>query len=439
MQLLYLPILILAAIIFAGVSLFFASRPLRGAVLVLAAYLYEILIVTVPPIPIGVLIYPADIVAVLLFVAAILRYAVGKTKPKGMQLIPIALFVLFSICMVRGLGVYGLKDAGNAGREFFYFLSGVFYFSTFNLSSRLLKRLVTLWMATSMVMVGIAVFRWLATVAGLGIVAQWNNVGDTSIRVLAAEKALFLAMAFFASLFMNVSKTGPQWQRKAFYLLGPVILLLQHRTVWVVMIIGVLWLGLLDVRFRKKAIGAVAVMAIIGIVLTAFLFGHQTEIATASLQNSATNDDTFLWRVAGWYQLLFNNPNLNMLNGTIGQPFGAGFDRVIAGAVTDVAPHNWYVQTFLQLGIVGLFLEMRMYMLGIRRINRMPVQWQKCMYPDARFWSLILLLQLVFFFSYSASFVQSILTGLAIAGLRLKPRRSASKHLTVPEPPCELA
>jgi hypothetical protein len=143
--------------------------------------------------------------------------------------------------------------------------------------------------------------------------------------------------------------------------------------------------------------------------------------------------------VAGWYQLLFNNPNLNMLNGTIGQPFGAGFDRVIAGAVTDVAPHNWYVQTFLQLGIVGLFLEMRMYMLGIRRINRMPVQWQKCMYPDARFWSLILLLQLVFFFSYSASFVQSILTGLAIAGLRLKPRRSASKHLTVPEPPCELA
>jgi hypothetical protein len=190
MQLLYLPILILAAIIFAGVSLFFASRPLRGAVLVLAAYLYEILIVTVPPIPIGVLIYPADIVAVLLFVAAILRCAVGKTKPKGMQLIPIALFVLFSICMVRGLGVYGLKDAGNAGREFFYFLSGVFYFSTFNLSSRLLKRLVTLWMATSMVMVGIAVFRWLATVAGLGIVAQWNMGGETSIRVLNAEQAL---------------------------------------------------------------------------------------------------------------------------------------------------------------------------------------------------------------------------------------------------------
>jgi len=49
-----------------------------------------------------------------------------------------------------------------------------------------------------------------------------------------------------------------------------------------------------------------AVMAIIGIVLTAFLFGHQTEIATASLQNSATNIDTFLMAGAGWYQLLFN-------------------------------------------------------------------------------------------------------------------------------------
>jgi hypothetical protein len=405
---------------------FLASRPISGIILVVAVFLYQVLIVTVPPIPLGVLIYPADIVSVLLFVVGILRCTVGKRKLKGMQWIPIALLVLFLISLTRGLGAFGLKEAGNESREWFYFLSGVLYFSTFKLNLRLLKRLITIWMVASVILVGIAVFRWLATVAGLSIVAQWQVQGASSIRVLNAEEALFLAVAFFASIFMSVSRTGPHWQRKVFYLLGPIILLLQHRTVWGVMIIGSLWLGLQDSRFRKRAIGAIAGIAIIGIVLTVFLFGHQSDIATASLQNSATDDSSFLWRVAGWYELLFNNPALNMLNGIIGQPFGTGFRRVLAGALVEVAPHNWYVQTFLQLGIIGLFLEIGMFMSGIRRLNHMPVQLQKYIYPDARFWSLILLLQLVYFFTYSASFVQSILTGIAIAGFGLKAKSDAT-------------
>ncbi len=417
------------------VGLFFVNSPYRGAVLVMGAFLYGVLIVTVPPIPMGVLIYPADLVFSLLFAIAVLRYVLGAAEAKGMRWVPIALFALFFISLVRGISQYGLKEACNASRECFYYLSGVLYFTSFGMSSRVQRKLMTVWMATSLIIVGIAIFRWIATAAGLGIASQWEGVGVSAIRVLNAEQALFLAVAFFASVTMSMSKTGPQWQRRAFYLMGPVILLLQHRTVWAAMVAGLLWLGLKDVRFRKQAIMAFAGMVVVGILLGAFVFGHQSGVVSDSMQDSATNGGTSIWRVMGWYQLLFNNPAMNLFNGTIGEPFGTGFNRIILGGVVDVSPHNWYVQAFLQLGIIGLLLQIGLYMYGMRRMERIPVRLSRSIYPDARFWVLILLLQLVFFFAYSATYTMAILTGLAIAGIRPRPRRPAPALLSAPVPP----
>jgi hypothetical protein len=221
---------------------------------------------------------------------------------------------------------------------------------------------------------------------------------------------------------LNMSNIGPRWQRKAFFLLGPVLFLLQHRTVWVVMLIGMLWLGLQDPRFRKKAIGSLVGMGVVGALLMGFLFRSQVDVASASLQNSASNSDTFLWRLAGWYQLLFNNPARNPINDIFGQPFGTGYQRVIFGYMIDFTPHNYFVEAFLKFGYIGLFLFLYLFIQGIRGIKHMPVQTRKRFYPDARFWALVLLLQVVFCCTYGLPYVQTILTGVAIAGLRLKVR-----------------
>lgn len=326
MLFLYLPILIVGVVPFVGLALFLAYRPAAGAILVVATYVVEALLVKVSPISLGLLIYPADIVFVLLFVAVVLRYAMGMTKLKRVRRIPIFLFVLFAVSVLRGFALFGLKQTGVEGREWFYFLSGILYFSSFNLSAQVRKKVTTTWLIASIALVSIAVFRWIATATGIVIHAAWATMAGDNSRVLDASQADFLALAFFASMFLNMSNAGPKWQRKLFYLLGPILLVLQQRTVWVVMIIGLLWLGLRDARFRKKAIGALVGMAIVGIVLTVFLFGHQSEVIAAALQESATNDGTFLWRAEGWYQLLFNNPARNMLNDTVGQPW----DRVRA-------------------------------------------------------------------------------------------------------------
>ena len=425
MTLLLIPVLILVAAVLLGCSLALASRPFGGVILVILTYLYGVLVVTVPAIPLGLLIYPADIVFALLFLAVVLRYAMGRFRPRGTLWLPIILFALFSFSLARGFALYGIKQAGVESRGWFYYLVGVLYFSSFGFGPRMRKRFTTVWLLASMALVGIAVFRWLATLAGLSIVAQWESllVGG-NLRVLSAGDASFLAVAFFASVFMNMLKTGQHWQRKAFYLFGPVLLVLQHRTVWLMMILGLLWLGLQDVRFRKKVIGTMAGMALVSIVLAGFVFSHQSEVLSASLENSASNDDSLLWRVGGWYQLLFDNPARNLLNDSIGQPFGTGFERFVFGARVNVAPHNFYIEAFLRLGFAGLCLLSWLYARGIRRLRSIPVHLSLFAYPGARFWALILFMQLIYFLTYAAPYEQSILTGVALAGLRLRFRRS---------------
>ena len=440
MNMLYLPILMGAVLALVALALFLRSRPLAGAIVVVATYFVEAMMVTVPPIPLGILIHPEDIVFVLLLMAVAFRYAMGMARPHGLAWVPICLFALFLFSLARGFATYGMKQAGNESREWFDVLAGALYFSSFSLTPRIRKKIMTTWFVASIALVGLAVFRWMATLAGLSIVSQWEGllVGG-EFRVLNASNAYFLAVAFFASVFLNMSNTGPRWQRKAFYLLGPVLLLLQHRTVWGVIITGLVWLGLQDPRFRKSLIGAIVGMGIAGIVLAVFLFGYRSDLIKASLQNSATNSDTFLWRVAGWYQLLFNNPSMNLYNDTVGQPFGTGFQRMILGARVDAPPHNYYVEAFLRVGIIGLILLVSLFVLGMRRMKRVPALLRRYAYPDARFWRLVLLLQLVYFFAYGASYDQSILLGVAISGIRLRLRRPAAVPILPPDAPFEPA
>jgi O-antigen ligase len=433
MQFLYVPILISAMVVLAGLSLFFASRPLAGAVLVVATYLYETLVYSMPVISLGIQISPSDIVFAILFVAVTLRFALGMRKPRRREWIPICLFVLFFISLARGIALYG-REAASESRGWFYFLSGVLYFSSFGASPRMRKKLTNILLTAGVALVGVAIYRWMALAAGFTIGAEWAVARENS-RVLNASQANLLAMAFFASVFLNLSNVRSKWQCKAFYLFGPVLVVLQHRTVWAVMIAGLLLLGLQDARFRKKAIIAIIAMAIAGLVMTVFFFGHQSEVITASLQDSATNGDTFLWRVEGWYQLLFNNPARNTFNDTIGQPFGTGYERTFGDVhvPSNIVPHNYYIEAFLRFGLIGLLLLIFLYVLGMRRLKRLPRQLHKYAYPDVRFWRLVLFMQLAYFFTYGASYDQSILTGMAIAGFRLRLPRPTPSELAAPE------
>jgi hypothetical protein len=75
----------------------------------------------------------------------------------------------------------------------------------------------------------------------------------------------------------------------------------------------------------------------------------------------------------------------------------------------------------------------------MRRMKRVPALLRRYAYPDARFWRLVLLLQLVYFLAYGASYDQSILLGITISGIRLRLRRPAAVPILPPDAPFEPA
>src|SRR5512147_2707828 len=112
----YIPVAILGLLMVSIAALPLASKPLVGAVLIVATFVLEALLVTPLAIPLGLLIYPEDIVFVLLLAATTFRYARGVAKPEGVRPILLFIFLLFFVALARGLSSHYLKQAANECR-----------------------------------------------------------------------------------------------------------------------------------------------------------------------------------------------------------------------------------------------------------------------------------------------------------------------------------
>jgi O-antigen ligase len=221
-----------------------------------------------------------------------------------------------------------------------------------------------------------------------------------------------LATAFFFSLYQYYTNSGPTWQRRLFLVLGPVLILLQHRTVWVAVMLGLLWLCLRDARFRTRFTLAVIASFAVGALLTLLLFGSQADTTRRSLLNSASDTGTFAWRVEGWKALLAEKAPPETL--LIGQPFGAGFDHDIEGRTTSVSAHSFYLETLIQFGIPGVLLLFGLYIWCIRCLWRAQ---HEPLCPDYRLWQAFLVMHLAYSVTYSLNYDQAVLLAVVVSVL----------------------
>lgn len=406
---------------------FFLESPLRGAGLMLATYVVETVAIEFPRIPMGITVFPQDIVFGLLLAAGIWRYLLRRAPLDRSRVLILGLMLLLLLSLARGISMYGAKTAGVEVRGFFWFFSGSLYFSSFPYGRRTTARLIRQWHLAACALLAIAVFRWIATGVHLPIAQSWADPGQPAMRVLNSNGALFLCVAFFFSIFLHLSRTGAGWQRKLYLVLGPSILLLQHRTVWIVALAGLAILFREHAQSLRKVAVTLAAMLAFGIVLLFATFG--ADFVLASLLESATSSDTLLWRVAGWWELLANR-NTGFTGFLIGDPFGAGFARMIGHTRVEVSPHNFYVQTFLRLGILGLVLVVWLYGSQLRACRTLAAQ------PSTRFsarvWQVFLLFHLIYFMTYNLGYEQSLVLGMIAGGIpSLEALARARKTLPV--------
>ncbi len=405
------------------------ATPVLAAALVLLALVGMAVVLRSPAMDLGIWIYPHDVLFVMLGIAGLLRSIFSLRHIDRTRIMVALLLVLLTLSFVRGAEANGLKPAGVEVRQDFYFLAGLLYFSSFAYTARRQRKIVWLWLVAAIILVCLAVFRWIATFAGWNIAGMWaEQAGVNPFRVLTAAETFVVAIALFLSMCLRTAVRTQGWQRTVFYVFIPAVLLLQHRSVWTAVLVGGVWLLFQDVRTRRRWILLLAGTGLFTLFFILLVFGSHAMETRQALETSARDSGTFEWRIEGWRQLLAQD--IGPLGYAVGLPYGSGFVRWVENETVDVAPHNYFVQVVLRLGAIGLGLLLSLYLVcwhGLQKFGRLAHCRDG---PDARFWRLVLILQLVFFVPYSPGYDQGMLLGIALSLIRC--RQPVLEHTYAP-------
>jgi hypothetical protein len=154
-----------------------------------------------------------------------------------------------------------------------------------------------------------------------------------------------------------------------------------------------------------------ATAAAVGTVWLLFIF---SSVHTGDKPFAQRGGDTgnFQWRIAGWSELV-GNWSKDSVHWLVGEPFGKGFARNIARSEETSHPHNFYIHTLLRTGVPGLAALIAIQVGLLRRLWRMGRHGGVLLAPLV--FPALLIMQMVWFFTWVPGMEQGIVTGLALA------------------------
>jgi hypothetical protein len=427
--LLGLALLAAAAVAVAVVEALVRRAEFGAALLLGATLLNAILIERVPSVtlPGGIRVQLHDAVFALVLAAGILRM-LRMPRFAPLQRWVVVLCVMLLLSLARGAMAFGPQHAIAEFRLFLAFVSGALYLATFTPSARLNDQIGKLWLATSVPMMILVCLRWLDTLAGIDLGVPAEQFGaDAAIKVLNGPYTFFLANAALL--------TVPFWQgrderARRLTRLGTLLLLfvvlLNRRTVWLSMIIGIAVLMVRGRRLRRRAVAMVIGGVLLAVAAYVALGGSSGE---DSVLRPAAGTGTLDWRIQGWTELLGGMSDRPM-EWLIGEPIGSGFTRVVQGLEVEAEPHNFYVMTLLRAGVVGLLALIGVTLGLLRALWRAPPGGGGGGLLATGVFPALLAMQAVWFLTWIPGMEQGIITGLAVGLVAAQGRGAAP----VPQP-----
>ena len=356
----------------------------------------------------GVRVYVTDVVVSLVVGAAVLRLLRQRLFDRYQRWL-LLLSVLLLVGLARGVAAFGLQQSVNAFREYLFFIGVAVYFSTFRPAAWLWDRIGRIWLVMSIPMMVLVTLRWAAVFAGVNLGVPAEKFGnDAAIRVVDGPYTFFLACALMLTIPSWLRGEQERWVRRISIPLLLFVLLLNRRTVWLALVIGIAVLVLRDRRLGRRALMFVTVGALMTAVAFVWLGGHED----ASQPVATSGSGNLSWRIDGWSDLLHawsHNPT----DWAVGQPVGSSYARVIDGSKVTSNPHSVYVDLLLRTGLVGLlaFIALAAELLRAlwRTRSRDPGLFGRDVLPA------LVAMQLVWFLTWAPGSEQGIITGLAIA------------------------
>ena len=270
----------------------------------------------------------------------------------------ITLVTLFALHLVRGVVEVGTQDAIDGSRDWLYFIAGLSYGATARseLGTNLWKPFVLASLALSL----IAALYFLSE--GLATASEFvSDDGQLLSRraVIASGTLVILEGAILALAFRWPSRTS------AFALAGlagTVIVLLQHRTVWIVAVVaGIFGLAIwvrVQLRHRRTAVVALAGIALVVAIPLATLALANTASVRQSVEEATGEQTTLTWRIDGWRKLLRRNHGASdiIVGNASGSDWARRYMRGPQGGLypNEVSPHNEILDSYLRLGVFGV-------------------------------------------------------------------------------------
>ncbi|MGH8900717.1 MAG: O-antigen ligase family protein [Egibacteraceae bacterium] len=363
-----------------------------------------------------------DAVFALVLVAAVARLLRMQRFTK-LQRWLLVLAVMLLLSLLRGAGKFGFEGSLADFRPYLRFAGGALYFASFPPSEWLNDRIGRIWLVTGVPMMVLVCLRWLSTFAGLGI-GVLSDQYNTAIRAVNGGETFFLAEAFLLTMpAWQTRDPRARWLRSLGAVLLLFVLLLNRRTVWLALLIGMAVIVLRDRKLGRRGIAlAVGAAVVTAGVLAAF---PETTTEKDEVAKSAADTGTLEWRIEGWKNLMGGGPD-NPTEWLVGQPFGSGFARQVNERELETNPHSFYLQTLLRTGVVGL-LALIVVVGGLLRATwRIPQRGGHVL--AAGMLPALLTMQFIWFITWVPGMEQGLVTGLAVSWVsaRLRPPRPPS-------------
>jgi hypothetical protein len=246
------------------------------------------------------LIRRADVAAALVFVSVLLEAVFEDRVPALVLPGGVQVYVLL-VSLVRGVAAFGMQPSVADFRQYLFFGGVGLYFASFPVSIRLYDRIGRIWLAMTIPMMLLVCARWLAVFAGVNLGVPASKYGaDAAIRVIDGPFTFFLASAFVLTIpaWTWMRRERDRWIRWVSVLLLLFCLVLNRRTVWLAIAVGVAVVMLRDRRLGRRALLLVALGAVMTVVAFVWLGGLQE--GSEPLVKSGSGNLT--WRVEGWDQ-----------------------------------------------------------------------------------------------------------------------------------------
>ena len=393
-----------------------------GIFLIAIAFLVDTITMGAGGINVGLNLFYPDLFLGMIALVAGLRLGFAKDAPSK-NLAWMIFCVIICVSTITGLVSFGTA-AGVSARQYFYFMVASAYTMSFDMSTTRLRQTYATIVWTAFFLVGIAVYRWVVyytPIASLLPPGGTYNI-DGPIRVIYSNHALVLAEALIGGIFFAAGSRGFSAARVAAPFLLAAVLALQHRSVWLAAIVGVmirLFLGRSNSGSTLRQV--LLLVLIVGVTAVPMAFNSKlsgvTEQIGSSAQRAFEKGGTGGERLQSWQGIVHNWYAAGVKSIVIGQSFGADNTRYVvdsAGKTRKIKyiAHNLYVQNLFNLGALGLCAFLLANLIVIRRLHRIVKQTHAV---EAEIFLVIIAMQLAYYIPYGVDFFQALIFGAAMA------------------------